>query len=213
MLSQEYVNEVLTDGGYYQLMSDEIFGAENDWLSLLAAKPEIMGGAIPREKSMFLNRRIVERICDALDGHPKVAIRRRYWTAVVTINNEIVLRFKKLNEKFRTSNIKTRRVVDLWHRNRPLGGEFERWINVTFGWQMDRTGMIAELALVNELGNRPEWIIRLVDEGVVQALQTQSQFTITNIEGETPVFVAKVRDTKRALDISGSDETTTGTST
>lgn len=201
MLSREYVHDVLTDGGYYQLLSDEIIGAQSDWYSLLASNPEIMGGAIPREKSVFLNRRAVERICGVLEGQPKVAISHKYWSSLVIINNEILLRFKSLNNGFRTSNIKTRCVEKLWFENQRLGGAFDQWINVAFGWQFDRTGMISELAVVNEFGDRLEWIIRLVDGGIGQVSQEQTQFTVANNKDETPVFVVKVRNSKRAQEI------------
>lgn len=201
MLSREYVHTSLQDGGYYEVLMGAANGAQDDWRELIAAKPKLMGGAIPRERSTFLNRRAVERICEALEGHPNVVITKRYGATIMTLNDEITLRFKKLNRRFRASNIRTIRVRDLWHRNQPLGGAFEDWINVTFGWRLDRGGMITDLAIVNEHGDRLAWIIRLTDEVVSEAEQVQTTFVGARDAEETPVFVVSLRDTNRAREV------------
>jgi len=200
MLSQDNVEDQLRKGkyDYLAIFEDEVRAALQEWFSLVATLPEIMAGALPRERATFLNRRAVERICKALDGNPDVVITFSHQSILITINNQITLRFKKLSRFRRTMSIRTTRVKRLWYKNmQSLPGQFEEWINVTFGWRLSGTGTITELAVVNEFNDQLQWIILITDDGGQQTLPNQLPLPVLP-SNEPDVFVAKLRDTERA---------------
>lgn len=198
MLNQDYVVQALQEGGYFDVLIRVAQQAEKDWHDMVAAAPTQMEGATSYDKAVFLNRRIGELLCEALTDDPNVAINTIHRATLITINNEITLRCKKLNRHLRPMNIKTRRVVDTWYRNnRPFPGDFERWINVTFGWKPGPLGMIQGLHIVFEYGDKLEWAFELTDSGSVNSLPVPTPLPTDNGGDQVP-YVTAIRDTKRA---------------
>lgn len=198
MLSRRYVEDALREGGYLLIFEEAVRRAMQSWRDVIAGSPENMSGANPRERANFLNRRIIELICEALENDPFVVITPSNQTKIITVKDEITLRFKKLNRKLRPINTKTHRVKLLWHQNaRPLPGDFQQWINLTFGWQLSRTGSLIQLAVVNELGDRLEWFIPVANERIEEVLSSQMSLFGTEVT-EPEVYTAKPRDTERA---------------
>jgi hypothetical protein len=207
MLSREYVEATLQDGGYLAVFADAARGALQDWFAVIAVSPNLMASANHRERAAFLNRRIIEKICKALEVDQNAAINVVQQSTLVTINNEIPLRFKKLNGAMRAMNIKTRRVKKLWHKNmKPLPGAFENWINVTFGWQLGFTGAIKRLAVVFEFGDVLQWYIPVSGDDMQDAPLTQLPLLPQLGGSEQAGFVAIVRDTERARRIAENDK-------
>src|SRR5690606_11493404 len=143
-----------------------------------------------REKAAHVNRRVVEIICEKLRDDPRVAINTIHQATLITIDNEITLRFKKLRRDYRAINTRTRRVELLWHKNmKPFPGDFEKWINVTFGWIMGDAGSIKDLSIVFELHDRVEWRFEVTGSGAT--VQQITQLPLVETTEETPVYVAK----------------------
>jgi hypothetical protein len=198
MLSREEVEAQLRDGGYLAIFAREVRGALQDWYKVIGANPAEMGGANSRERAVYLNRRIIERICNALEGRPGVVITKQHQAILITINNQITLRFKKLNRERRTMSTPTRRVRLLWYENIPLPGEFEEWINVTCGWLLSNAGTLLEVAVINEYNNELNWLIVASDEAEAQPMPVQLPLAPVQPSDEPQVYIAKVRDTERA---------------
>lgn len=218
MLSQDYVEKALRDGGYISLFEDETHTALENWYEVIASNPEHMAGALPREKATFLNRKVIERICAKLETDANVVITSAHQTKLITINNEIMLRFKKLTRYLRPMSIQTQRVERLWYENENenqsgLPGEFAQWINVTFGWELSKAGAIRQLAIVSEFRNTLDWFISVTD-GAVQHVPVQLALQPVEDANEPAVYVATLRDTKRARDVAATkaqDESEAGT--
>lgn len=196
MLSQQYVNEYLRDNGYFVVFSGAVRDGIRDWLQVVAASPTIMAGAIPLERATFLNRRIIEHVCSDLGSDSNVVISKRY-SVCITINNEITIRFKKLDWQFRPMSTKTWHVKRVWYNNAPLNnGDFENWINLSFGWKLNTAGAIIDLGLVNEYGDRVSWAIHLGNDGTGDQLVAQEPLFPS--DDGTPSYTVKLRDTERA---------------
>lgn len=202
MLSREYVEAELRNGGYLGVFETAVEGALQDWYQLIACDPSLMKGAIPRERATFLNRRVLERICEDLEHDTNVVITETHQTKIVTIRNEITLRFKKLDSGSRAMSIKTRRVKRLWYGNQPtLPGQFSEYINVTFGWQLSHAGSIKDILIVNEYQDSICWIIKVRDGKVEEGLPTQIPLPVFEQDNED-VFTLRLRNTERAQQIS-----------
>jgi hypothetical protein len=205
MLSQTFVEEVLRENGYLKIFMKCLHKSVQSWNEVVAASYENMAGAIPREKAAYINRRVVELICQELENDPEAYINPIHQSITVTIQG-ITLRFKKANHEGRPMNIKTPRVEALWYQNtKPLPGEFEQWINVSFTWQLNAVGNIKSASIVFELGDKIEWFFSVNEDGVQHAPQNVPLPIV--VEGVEPApYVATVRDTERAKRIAESDD-------
>ena len=203
MLSRDDVEAVLRsgnyEGGYLGVFAQETHEALHDWHLVVGRSPKQMENPTPLERATFLNRRIVERICMALDGDPRVAIYDTdYGNKLLTVDSAVTIRCKKLNHDLRAMNIRTARVEQLWYENQPmLSRQFEDWINVTYGWQLSSSGAINELAIINEYQDALYWFISLGDIGASTMPRVQLPFPPVAPNSEMP-YIMTVRDTERA---------------
>lgn len=204
MLSKEYVETALRAGGYLDIFAAAAHEGVQSWFETVANSPNTMSGAIPREKAAHVNRRIVEIICNKLENDPSVVIYTKHQSTLITIDNKITLRFKKLNGQRRTMSIKTARVKGLWHRNmKPFEGDFDDWINVAFGWQFGTAGTIIELLIVFEFDDELQWYIDITG-GMQAVTQAPTQLPLAPVDGALG-YTATVRDTERARRIAEED--------
>ncbi len=120
MLTREDVESVLHDDGYLATFESVVRTALQDWRDVITASPDKMRGANQRERAVFLNRRVVELVCEALEDDPNVDRHDIEQTTIITINDEITIRFKMLDQNLRPMNTITHRVDSLWRHNMQL---------------------------------------------------------------------------------------------
>lgn len=206
MLSRVDVENLLQDYGLKSVFDSCVKGALQDWYDNVAAKPELMAGALPRERATFVNRRVIWRIERELKGRPDIAFNHIQQQTLMTVADRVNFRFKQLNYALRPMSIRTRRVERLWfHNTTPLPGPFDQWINVTFGWKLSITGAVKALAVVNEYGGRLSWIIP-VDHDDNSGMLPEQMPLPTPPADEPQVYVARIRDTERARRIAEMDK-------
>lgn len=197
MLTQDDVITILYQGNYLKIFATAIRTALQDWLDIVAKNPDKMEGAISLEKSTFLNRRVIEIVKHNLENDSNAVFTPSHQSHLLTIEDKITLRFKKLDRRGRPMNIPTSRVKRLWHHNEKLlPGDFEEWINVTVGWKLTAVGTIHELLIVSDLGNGNRWTIPISEDGVITPENHPLQLPI--FDAEVPAYSARVNEVKRA---------------
>lgn len=201
-----YVQNVLAENGYLNLFVEKIKLAAENWKEVLKNSPEHMSGAKSLERSVFLQRRCTELVGEALEGDYNVSTYESHMTVCFVFFEQISVRFKKLDSNKRPMNVQTKRNKDLWFKqSQPLlPGDFKRWVNITFGWQLDRfTGAIISLHVVNEFGNKIAWEFEVDMDSAVISSVSQEEFVFGS---EEQGYTLTLRDTKRSQEIKDQDK-------
>lgn len=168
MLTQETAERLIEP--HKGLLAGSIRGAVTDWTSLLSldGAATLMGGLTPRTRASYVHERVVYRLLQAeasgeCDGLRMKRGRGGLWVAI--INDQIVLKLKKLDRELKSRNIPTMQTAHFDHQGMMPGLNVPAATNATGGYVLDPlTTMPLRLVVVCWDGLMHQWTINLEAE-------------------------------------------------
>jgi hypothetical protein len=106
------------------------------WQELKFNNSEVSKPLKPRTRACYINDFVVDEIKKRFSGLPEITLSEKYGFLLLTIQDLISIRFKKLDKRGRTNNIRTHQQRELFVIQTPLPS-IVPGIKVTAGYQLD----------------------------------------------------------------------------
>jgi len=132
----------------------------NTWAELGQKAPQLKAPLSAHCRARFIYDHIVFRARAHFDGKKGVKIHEKHGFLILNIDDKLTIRFKKLDDKRRTSNIPTRQQV-LFSMQLEMPG-MPSASRLVAGYQLDQLQLsIKEIAITCPVGRKVEWFISI----------------------------------------------------
>lgn len=127
-------------------LSAAILGAHEDWDAIISKSPVETAGLTAGTKSSVIQNRIVFRLqqAHAEDPHAGLRVTTINGLQVAVLNDQLMLKLKKLNEDLRSRNIPTGQTKAFDAQEQLMPSTEGRLTNATAGYVPDRTGKVGQ---------------------------------------------------------------------
>lgn len=181
-LTREEAKELLKP--YAQLFYDAILGGFDDYRVNDSQRGHIHDNSV---KSNLVRSYVLARIRQVIAQHPELKFKEQKRMFAVIISDKVIIRFKKLNNLFRSQNIKTKQVTAF--RNRNLTFQGVKALPIDAGWRVDDFySEIEDVHFVCPDGKGNLWRIPLHDLSI-----QKKQVTIFPVEEQEVITVVTVK--------------------
>lgn len=141
-----------------------------EWKALCEREPLFALSLDSRARANVINSHVVKAVEKKFSKVKGVHLTRDHGFLVLIIKDKIVVRFKKLDAKLRSSNIMTNQQQKLYYQ-RDIPGLPPGATVVIAGYRLDATGMLlSDVHVVCPIGRRNKWAIPVL-EGAEQTIR------------------------------------------
>lgn len=156
-ISKEEAAELLSP--YLDLFRRCMDEAWHEWQSFYQSKHHLLD---PRARAAIIHSEIANNARRYFEGLPNVQVKRARGILILNIHNRIVIRFKKLDHKHRTSNVLTRQQL-LLSLNLQLPGFPPHSARLNAGYKLDDLQTaIEEMLVTAQIGREVKWEINIL---------------------------------------------------
>lgn len=144
-------------------------------------------------KSNVIRSRIINRIKELILEMPKWRWVVKNRMICIVIEGKIWLRFKKLNNNFRTRNVSTDQVDDFRDQKKLEKTIASKYINVDIGWLLNEFyNEIKDIYIVAPDGDKNMWRVRFKPQGI-QTGTVIPMFRDTKEDQKNQILIAKIK--------------------
>lgn len=193
-LSKEQAKDLLKP--YAQLFYDAIIGGFDDYKLNDSSRGHIHNNCV---KSNLVRSYVLARIKQTVAQYSELKFMEQKRMFAVIVEDKVILRFKKLNNRFRSENIKTKQVAAF--RNRNLTFQGLRALPVDAGWKVDDFySEIHDVHFVCPDGKGNLWRIPLYDLSIQKKqiamfpVEEQDIITVVTVKPEVANANRKIAD-------------------
>ncbi len=155
-------------------------GAFDDWAKILGSRPTETAGLSTRTRTCFIHDRVVYRlqVAENAGETPGLRVRKVRGLNVAILNDRLMLKFKKLDNRLRSRNIPTGQTIAFDHQTPLIASSVGRVTNATSGYVADdTTGSGAAIVVVCWNGEDQFWDIPLRGGSAEGALEIPAEPT------------------------------------
>ena len=135
-----------------------------DWHKLLSESPTLTGGLTGRTRANFVHDRMVIRLSAVLSEHPGLRVKRKGQLILVIVEDQMVLKLKKLDKRLRSRNVRTTQ-ADNFFKQEMLDESVFEGTNATAGYVLDKlSAMPTNMVVVCWHNEAKLWEIDMNDD-------------------------------------------------
>jgi len=180
---------------FERLLFECVLDAWASWSSICASHPHVRIASRGRGRSGLVYELIVENVRTRFQEIKNVAVTEARGFVEIYIDGKVALRFKKVNNKLRSSNYPTKQQL-LYSNQLPLFGDSLVAARLTVGYQLDPTASeITKVAVIYPKGRNPVWAYTIGGENDTDVGALQFPAPVSPVQ---PARVSsKIQKTKR----------------